>query len=1166
MHVRFLLGPAGSGKTFRCLAEIRARLLEDPLGPPLILLAPRQATYQLELQLLSDPDLAGYTRLQIVSFERFASWLLEQLGEPPQDVLSEEGRIMVLRALLHQHHGELKTFGESSRSAGFARMLSEQLHEVQQHRVTPHGLRAAAEQRGDQESLADKLHDLAFLLEQYQAWLANQNLPDAGTLLDRAIGKLTSAARSAETELAIDGLWLDGAAELTPQEMDLLAALMSFCKEATLAFCLESEPKEDLPWLSTWSVISQTFRRCHARLNAVTDCQVEVDVLGRTGHPTRFGSVADSVEEKASSRHSGKPKSSQLDLFGSIADQTKTTLRDDDQQSDFQTASGVLGHLESAWTTNTVSTASRDEIARGLSLIRCAGPEQEAIMAAREIVEFVQAGNRFRECAILLRQLETHQASLRRVFTRYGIPFFMDRREPVAHHPLAELTRSALHTVQFHWRPADWFSALKSGLTCLDSRAVDRLETVALEHGWEGGKWFQPLMLNDDPALARECDGYRQKVLPPFERFRNAVTGDPTGNDLASAIRKLWEECDVETKLQDWVTESESGESPGGSTHLTVLEEMHGWLENLERAFGDFALPLREWLPILETGLNVLTVGVIPPAIDQVLIGAVDRSRNPDLKLAIVLGLNEGIFPQPVTGTNLLTESDRSHLEGSSLKLRGERRLLLGHERYLGYIAFTRARWRVVLSWSEHDAAGKVLNRSPLVDHVTRLFPNAEPVDFKWPVEVNGCVHTKELLAPLLEQDSEAINSSIAGLVDELPSVKSWLNRFAEFELSTRQSSLSAEAVQLLHGNRLKTSASRLEQFAACPFQYFVNASLRARERQRFEVDARKTGTFMHEVLRQFHEELESESMKWRSITPDAARERIARIAAEQQKIVADGVLAASQRNVFLTASMTALLQDFIAQVIDWMKTYQFDPIAVELSIGGQDGRLPWWEIDLGNERSLAFRGSVDRVDATTDPDGGDLCLNVLDYKSGHKKFEPLKMQAGLQVQLPAYLAALCAVAKGSELLGRRAVRPTGMFYVRLKDAGVRVTHRDAPKSYDLKKAFEHTGRFSFDFLSLFDSDYTAGSSGQFSYRLKKDGELHGGSKEPVSQNALERLIKDAEEILRVMGNQIMDGNIAVDPYRKGADLPCTWCAYKPVCRIDPWTHVYRPLTRMALS
>jgi len=35
VQVRFLLGPAGSGKTFRCLAEIRAALRAAPDGPPL---------------------------------------------------------------------------------------------------------------------------------------------------------------------------------------------------------------------------------------------------------------------------------------------------------------------------------------------------------------------------------------------------------------------------------------------------------------------------------------------------------------------------------------------------------------------------------------------------------------------------------------------------------------------------------------------------------------------------------------------------------------------------------------------------------------------------------------------------------------------------------------------------------------------------------------------------------------------------------------------------------------------------------------------------------------------------------------------------------------------------------------------------------------------------
>ena len=79
------------------------------------------------------------------------------------------------------------------------------------------------------------------------------------------------------------------------------------------------------------------------------------------------------------------------------------------------------------------------------------------------------------------------------------------------------------------------------------------------------------------------------------------------------------------------------------------------WLENLELAFASEPLPLRDWLPVLESGLANLTVGAIPPVLDEVLIGTIDRARNPDLKLAIVLGVNEAVFP---TTPNLFVDSD----------------------------------------------------------------------------------------------------------------------------------------------------------------------------------------------------------------------------------------------------------------------------------------------------------------------------------------------------------------------------------------------------------------------------------------------------------------------------------------------------------------------------
>jgi len=137
VQARFLLGPAGSGKTFRCLAEVRAALAQSPDGPPLILLAPKQATFQLERQLLADAEISGFTRLQILSFDRLAKFVFENLNVAPPKLLSAEGRLMVLRALLLRHADEFKRFQGSARHAGFAQEISLLLAELQEHQFTP---------------------------------------------------------------------------------------------------------------------------------------------------------------------------------------------------------------------------------------------------------------------------------------------------------------------------------------------------------------------------------------------------------------------------------------------------------------------------------------------------------------------------------------------------------------------------------------------------------------------------------------------------------------------------------------------------------------------------------------------------------------------------------------------------------------------------------------------------------------------------------------------------------------------------------------------------------------------------------------------------------------------------------------------------------------------
>src|SRR6185369_5027321 len=134
----------------------------------------------------------------------------------------------------------------------------------------------------------------------------------------------------------------------------------------------------------------------------------------------------------------------------------------------------------------------------------------------------------------------------------------------------------------------------------------------------------------------------------------------------------------------------------------------------------------------------------------------------------------------------------------------------------------------------------------------------------------------------------------------------------------------------------LRTSVSRLEQFAACPFRFFVHSGLRAEERKLFELDVREQGSFQHDVLKVFHEQLRAEGKQWRDLTPAEARAHVGRIADALQATYRDGLLQASEQTRFIARSLTESLQHFIETAVGWMRgQYQFNPVAVEVPFGG---------------------------------------------------------------------------------------------------------------------------------------------------------------------------------------------------------------------------------------
>lgn len=1112
MEIRFLLGPAGSGKTHRCLAEIRDELRRNPAGAPLLLLAPKQSTFQLERQLLGEGGTPGWTRLQILSFDRLARMVLDEEG--PVELLDEEGRVMVLRALLRWNQSKLRLFRASARMMGFAHELSGMLRELQRHRMGPERLDSlAVELATEDPTLSDKLQDLALLGRAYREWLEQHRLLDADLLPELAADRL----RRSEGGSAFGAVWLDGFAEMTPQEIELLAAVARVSRTTTLAFCLDQEMREDPPWLSTWAVVGQTARRVHTRLAALSGATLTTEMLPREKGVGRFGKQP------------------------------------------------VLAHLEASWTRPTEATGeARDQAASVLRLVACADFEREVEIAAREVWRHVRGGGRFRDIAVIVRALDDRDAVLRRVFLRYGIPFFIDRREPLAHHPLAELTRCALRLAAFPPRHEDWFGALKTGLVGVDPDTVDAWENDALAAGLSVEPWLRPAAESEGSRLDSGWRGDVETCAAPFRVLRTELAGEPDGFGLADALRRFWGALGVQEILDAWATAD--GRHGGqlelqSRMHGTAWEQMEAWLSALERGFETTRMPMVEWLSIVEAGLASLTAGVIPPSQDQVMIGAIDRSRQPELRLALVLGLNEGVFPAPARGGGILGERERDRLANLGVGLEVDRRRRVGQERYLGYVACTRSGGRLVLSWSERDEGGRPRNPSPFIGSVRTVFPGlevesdaADGVRATMGVsEVAGRVeHRSELLPWLMAQRSSTELDVLVG--DAIGR-----ERLRVMRREGGSMRLGRAMVDHLYGNAPEVSVSALESLASCPFQFFVRRGLRGRERATFEVDRRHTGSLAHELLARFHLAVSSEGKRWRDLTPREARLRLAEVASRHLAGYGGGVFTATPEARWEAEAVVASVQDLVGVLVGWMADYRFDPWLAEVEFGG-GGLHPAWKVDVSEGRTLRIRGKVDRVDVCRTADGA-VRFMVLDYKLKKRLLDERLLRAGIDLQLAAYALALDEVVDWTAVAGGARPELAGYGYVGIGG----VTERAASRSEGWadpepsQSPYRHRGRLRVEAAPWLDARTPGDSSGQFALKFKKDGTPSKVGDGRASAE-FEALLVEVQDVIRDLGDRLFSGDVAVSPYRQGGRTACDQCELRAICRFDAWTQSYRSI------
>ncbi|GGE50209.1 ATP-dependent helicase/deoxyribonuclease subunit B [Pullulanibacillus camelliae] len=1132
MSLRVMIGRAGTGKTNRCFKEIERELRQKPDGPPLIYLVPDQMTFHTEFSFAKLPDLDGMTRLDVYSFSRFALRILENVGGATRLHLNQVGLTMLLRKIMLANKHDLHIFQKAAEQQGFYDILHHAISEFKRYNLSAADLQVKwglLKEAGTDPALLDKLHDLQLVYHELEMALLNKYV-DSDDYLNIATEQLPKWQSLKEAEV-----WVDGFDSFTPQEQALLSVLMQHVKRMTVTLTLDRPYEEPAP--SDLTLFRATAATCGRLFTLAREAEVPIEVPEILQDVWRFEARS-------------------------------------------------LTHLEQSFEKRPFKQVPNDGAVR---VFEAVNRREEIEATAREICRLVREGQlRYKDITVLVRDLSAYRDLFETIFADYHIPIFLDQKREMHHHPVIEFVRALLDIVLQNWRYEAVFRALKTDLLCPRDKkpqnmreAIAQLENYVLAFGIHGAHWknsdpweyrhYRGLSEVDVPQSSREkemqrnLNDWRMALADPLIGFEKKIKKAKTVQEKCSELFLFLESLDVPGKLEALRAKAEEeGRLDEAREHDQVWGALIDCLDQLVEAAGDETLSLKSFSEVLGAGLDALQFALVPPALDQVLIGAIERTRTDGIKVTFILGVNEGILPAKPSEDSILSDEEREWLNGHEVELAPSGRDLLLNEEFYIYRAMTSASQRLYIFYPLASEDGQSLMPSSLISRMPRYFSelnvefiSGEPHEVTEEEQLNYILPSARTLGhvaaqirrwqkgyPVSDHWWSAYNWFIQSEMWRPQTIRVLSSRFY-VNLEER---LPRETSQELYGTDIQASVSRMELFNSCPFAQFANYGLRLKERDVYRLEAPDIGELFHAAIKAMTEALLNDNKEW----ADLSQEECEALAVEQVERLAPRL----QREILLSSAryhyLKRKMRDVVARVALAMnrhaKASGFSPVGIELPFGPNQP-LPPLEFKLSNGCTMQIVGRIDRVDKGVTSRG--LLLRIIDYKSSTKDLSLAEVYYGIALQMLAYLDVVLTYSK--EWLGESA-DPAGVLYFHVHNPMLNETVKPTDEAFEARlfKEFKMKGLLIEDeeALTLMDEALTSKRSDIIPASFKKDGTFTKQSSVANDEdfNVLRQYVRG---MMQKVGTEITDGNIHISPYKLKDRTPCTYCAFKSLCQFD---------------
>ena len=1114
MSLRFCFGPSGSGKSHRIYEEIMQRAAEEP-GRNFLIIVPDQFTMQTQKDLVMRIDRDGILNIDVLSFGRLSHRILEEVGTKEMPVLDDTGKSLVLQKVAADLKEQLPAMGSLLHKQGYIHEVKSAISEFMQYGISTQDmdkLITSAQKRG---ALAMKLKDLKTLYRGFQDYIRDHFITTEETLdvLRRSLSKSKILKGSVVV--------FDGFTGFTPIQNRLIQELMRVCAETIITVTIgvgedpyKMDGEQKLFHLSKKTVADLEKLAAEAEVERGEDLFVK-------GGPNRFA--------KAPALHY-----LEQNLF----------------RYQYEPYAGEQQEIH---------------------MFEALSPREEVHQTALYIRHLIrEQGMSYRDIAVVIGDLEGYASYVETEFGQLEIPCFLDRTRGIVLNPMIEYIKSALQLYIKDFSYDTVFHFLRSGMADISREEIDELENYVIRTGARGYRTYSRLFTRRTEELQGNAEGSEQAEEKTMERlnrirqqFMDAVEilhmgSQEKAGDYVSHLYDFLEQNQVQQKLLNYQQQFEKeGDLSRAREYAQIYRLVMDLLDQVYELLGEEEISRQEFADILEAGFGEITVGTIPQNVDRIVVGDMERTRLKQVKVLFFLGVNDGNIPKNASKGGIISDMDREFLIESGTEMAPSPRQQMYIQRLYLYLNMTKPSEQLYLSYAKVNSEGKGIRPSYLIDTVRKLFPAMSveyPQNRSRLEQIEGRQEGARYLAEELREyvegtlpEEERQDFYLMYRAYEADAAGRDLLTRAAFR-RYRESGLSRIVARALYGQQLENSVSRLETYAACACRHFLQYGLSLQEREEFGFEASDMGTVYHAVLENFAGKLAESNLTWWDFTEDFATKAVKESVEAYAATYGETVLYSSARNEYAITRMSRILTRTVLTLQKHLKQGSFQPDDYELSFRFAED-LDSIHVDLSEDEKMHLQGRIDRIDVSEDAE--HVYVKVIDYKSGNRKFDLAALYYGLQLQLVVYMNA--AMEMESRKHPDKEIVPAALLYYHIDDPTIEtpVELTDEQINEQILAKLRMNGVVNSDpgVVERLDR-YMQDKSVVIPVEKKKDGSFSARSG-VLSREEMQLISSYVDAKIRSIGREILDGKIAANPYEKGNEEACTYCAYKKVCGFD---------------